>query len=213
MGGTALFLRSPVLARWAAPPAAAAPPAQSGPGTAARTGRSWRWRLLPARSGLCLGGLGLVIVAFSQARHDPAAVAWIEAVQSAGSALGGLGYGAVTWRIPAGRRLAGLTAGLAAVLVPAALSPGLIVLALLVALAGVLVAPALATAYVLADSLAAPNARNRAGNWVSSGFNAGSAAGSALSGQLVGRIPLGACLPVLAAPAVLAVVPLLRRRE
>jgi hypothetical protein len=33
-----------------------------------------------------------------------------------------------------------------------------------------------------------------------------------LSGQLVGRIPLSACLPVLAAPALLAVVPLLRAR-
>jgi hypothetical protein len=30
--------------------------------------------------GLCLDGLGLVIVAFSQARRDPAAVAWIEAI-------------------------------------------------------------------------------------------------------------------------------------
>ena len=26
--------------------------------------------------GLCLGGLGLVIVAFAQAGHDPVAVAW-----------------------------------------------------------------------------------------------------------------------------------------
>jgi hypothetical protein len=33
-----------------------------------------------------------------------------------------------------------------------------------------------------------------------------------LSGQLVGRIPLSACLPVIAAPALLAVVPLLRAR-
>jgi hypothetical protein len=32
--------------------------------------------------GLCLGGLGLVIVTFAQVRHDPAAVAWIEAAQS-----------------------------------------------------------------------------------------------------------------------------------
>src|SRR6202000_1598294 len=85
----------------------------------------------------------------------------------------------------------------------------LIVLALLVALAGVLVAPALATAYVLTASLASPRIRNRAGNWVNSGYNAGSSAGSLLSGQLVGRIPLSACLPVLAAPALLAVLPLL----
>ena len=122
--------------------------------------------------GLCLGGLGLVIVAFSQARHNPAAVAWI----------------------------------------PAALSPSLLVLALLIGPAGVLVSPALATAYVLADSLAPPRSRNRAGNWVNSGYNAGNSAGAVLSGQLVGRIPLSACLPVLAAPALLAVVPLLRTR-
>ena len=82
----------------------------------------------------------------------------------------------------------------------------------LIGLAGVLVSPALATAYVLTDSLASPKARNRAGNWVNSGYNAGSSAGAALSGQLVGRIPLSACLPVLAAPALLAVVPLLRVR-
>jgi predicted MFS family arabinose efflux permease len=68
------------------------------------------------------------------------------------------------------------------------------------------------SADVLTDSLAPPKARNRAGNWVNSGYNAGSSAGAALSGQLVGWIPLSACLPVLAAPALLAVVPLLRAR-
>jgi predicted MFS family arabinose efflux permease len=160
-----------------------------------------------AAGGLCLSGLGLVIVAFCQARHAPAAVAWVEAAMSAGSAAGGLWYGAVTWRSSARRRLAALVAGLAVVLAPVALSPGF---AVLVAVAGTLVSPALATAYVLANGLAPPGARSRAGNWVSSGYNAGSSAGSVLAGQLVGRVPLGACLPVLAAPALLAVVPLLR---
>lgn len=89
-------------------------------------------------------------------------------------------------------------------------SPGLLTLALLVGLAGTFLSPALATAYVVADSLAAPGARNRAGNWVNSGFNAGSSAGAALSGQMVARLPLPACLPALAAPALLALLPLLR---
>jgi MFS family permease len=62
-----------------------------------------------------------------------------------------------------------LVAGLAVVLIPAALSPDLLVLALLVGLAGVLVSPALSAAYVLVGSLASPQARNRAGNWVTSG--------------------------------------------
>ncbi|MGD0558531.1 MAG: MFS transporter, partial [Streptosporangiaceae bacterium] len=136
-------------------------------------------------------------------------VAWIEAVLSVGSALGGLGYGAVTWRISARQRLALLATGLAIMLALAALSPNLPVLALLIGLAGLLVSPALATAYVLTDSLASPTARNRAGNWVNSGYNAGNSAGAVLTGQLIGRIPLSACLPVLAAPALLAVVPLL----
>jgi hypothetical protein len=211
--GTGLFLRSPALGRWNAAPAARSAGAQDGAPAAAGAGRAILAVALAAGAvGLCLGGLGLVIVAFSQARHDPAAVAWIEAALSAGSALGGLGYGAVTWRVPAQHRLVLLTAGLAVILLPAALSPDLLVLALLVGLAGVLVSPALATAYVLADSLASPRARNRAGNWVSSGYNAGSSAGSVLSGQLIGRIPVTACLPVLAVPVLLAVLPLLRLR-
>ena len=213
VGGTGLFLRSPALGRQQAA-ASGAPPRTPGPGPRdAGPGKAILAVALAAGSiGLCLGGLGLVIVAFSQARHDPAAVAWIEAALSAGSALGGLGYGAVAWRASAWRRLVLLAAGLAVVLLPAALSPDLVVLALLVGVAGVLVSPALSTAYVLADALAPPRARNRAGNWVSSGFNAGGSAGSALSGQLIGRVPLTACLPLLAAPALLAVLPLLRLR-
>lgn len=77
---------------------------------------------------------------------------------------------------------------------------------------GFRLAPALATAYVLAGTVAAPRARNRAGNWVSSGYNAGAATGTVLAGQLIGRLPLTACLPVLMAPALLALVPLLRTR-
>jgi len=213
VAGTGLFVRSPALRRWQTPMAGAA---SSAPGAAPREAGAGRAILAVAfvtgAVGLCLGGLGLVIVAFSQARHDPAAVAWIEAALSAGSALGGLGYGAVRWRICPQHRLALLAAGLVVVLIPAALSPNLLVLAFLIGLAGVLVSPALATAYVLTDSLASPKARNRAGNWVNSGFNAGSSAGAALSGQLVGRIPLSACLPVLASAALLAVVPMLRVR-
>jgi len=213
VAGTGLFVRSPGLRRW---PAQAGIPASSAPGQA--PGKAGAGRAILAVAfvtgaiGLCLGGLGLVIVAFSQARHDPAAVAWIEAALSVGSALGGLGYGAVAWRISAQRRLTLLAIGLVVVLIPAALSPDLLVLALLIGLAGVLVSPALATTYVLADSLASAQARSRAGNWVNSGYNAGNSAGAVLSGQLVGRIPLSACLPVLAAPALLAVVPLLRTR-
>lgn len=205
VAGTVLFARSPALGRWPAPPAR--PAASPAPGQPHAGRAILELALVTGAIGLCLGGLPLVLVAFSQARHNPAAVAWIEAALSAGSALGGLGYGAVTWRISARRRLVLLATGLAVILAPAALSPSLPVLAALIALAGALVSPALATAYLLASGLASPTARTRAGNWVNSGYNAGSSAGEVLAGQLVGRIPLGACLPVLVAPALLAIVP------
>ncbi|HEY1667810.1 MAG TPA: MFS transporter [Trebonia sp.] len=208
--GTGLFVRSIPLRRWPAAAPRPAPGTQDEAHGKAGAGRAiLAVALVTSAIGLCLGGLGLVIVAFSQARHDPAAVAWIEAALSVGSAVGGLGYGVVAWRVSARRRLALLATGLAAILIPAALSPSLLVLALLTGVAGVLVSPALATAYVLADSLASPQGRNRAGNWVNSGYNAGNSAGAVLSGQLIGRIPLSACLPVLAAPVLLAVMPLL----
>jgi MFS family permease len=213
VAGTVLFLRSPALGRHWSP--AARPPTTTSDLAAAEPGAGraiLALALATGAIGLCLGGLGLVIVAFGQSRHDPAALAWIEAALSAGSALGGLGYGAVAWRTSARHRLVLLAVGLAVILLPAAFSPSLPALALLVGLAGMLVSPALATAYVLTASLASPGARNRAGNWVNSGYNAGSSAGSVLSGQLVGRIPLTACLPVLAVPTLLAVLPLLRLR-
>ena len=213
VAGTGLFLRSPAVRRWPAWVAEqASSTADAAPGEAGASRPIVALAFATGAIGLCLGGLGLVIVAFSQARRDPAAVAWIEATLSAGSALGGLGYGAVAWRISAQHRLALLTAGLVVLLIPAALSPDLLVLALLTGLAGALVSPALATAYTLADGLASPQARIRAGNWVNSGYNAGTSAGAVLSGQLIARIPLSACLPVLAVPALLTVVPLLQAR-
>jgi len=209
VAGTALFLRSPALARWPALSTTTSPAADpaSAPGQPGEGRPILALALVTGALGLCLGGLGLVIVAFSQARHDPAAAAWIEAALSVGSGLGGLGYGAVAWRSSPARRLVLLVIGLVVILIPAALSPGLLVLALLIGLAGVAVSPALTTAYLLADRLASPRARTRAGNWVNTGFNAGNSAGAMLAGQLVGRIALSACLPLLAAPALLALLP------
>src|SRR6185437_4486805 len=130
VAGTGLFVRSPALRRWQAPVARVASRA---PGAAPGEAGAGRAILAVA---FVTGAVGLGIVAFSQARHDPAAVAWIEAALSAGSALGGLGYGAVRWRICPQHRLVLLAAGLVVVLIPAALSPNLLVLAFLIGLAG-----------------------------------------------------------------------------
>lgn len=157
--------------------------------------------LAAAAVGLCLGGLDLLVVAFAEQHHRGGSVAWVLAALSAGSAVGGLAYGAVPWRAPNGVRLPALVAGLGAALVVAGLSPGVPVLVAVVAAAGVFVAPALTTAYLVADESVEPGARTRAGAWVNTAVNAGSALGGATMGLLVDRLPPPACFVIAAAPA------------
>ncbi|WP_433893479.1 MFS transporter [Streptomyces sp. CA-111067] len=158
-------------------------------------------------SGCCLGGIDLYVIAFADHAHHGAAVGWILAAQSAGSALGGLLYGRIGWRLPAVARLPYLLALLAGLLALTGAAPGLPVLAVGVAATGTLISPVLATAYLAAADLAPAGTATRATTWVNSAVNAGSSAGGALAAVLVARAPLPLCFAVAAAaPAVAALV-------
>ncbi|MFE4829655.1 MFS transporter [Streptomyces sp. NPDC056672] len=159
--------------------------------------------LAAAGVGLCLGGLDLLAIAFTEDRHQPGAVAWILAALSAGSAVGGLVNGAVTWRLPARPRLSLLCAVLGLALAAAGLAPNVYVLGAAVTVAGLFVAPALTTAYLIADETAAPGARTQAGAWVNTAVNAGMSGGTAAVGVLVGRLPLALCFALAALPVLL----------
>ncbi|WP_405801548.1 MFS transporter [Streptomyces sp. NBC_01506] len=159
--------------------------------------------LAAAGIGLCLGGLDLLVVAFTEDRHQPGAVAWVLAVLSAGSAVGGLAYGALSWRSAARPRLAVICAALGVALAAAGLAPNVYALGAAAAMAGLFVAPALTTAYLIADESAAPGARTRAGAWVNTALNAGISGGTASAGLLVGAVPLPLCFALMAVPALL----------
>ncbi|WP_271219556.1 MFS transporter [Streptosporangium carneum] len=161
--------------------------------------------------GLCLGALGLLMVVFAERQHQPAAVAWVEAALSAGSALGGLAYGARSWRAPGQVRLPLLAVALGLALVVAGLSPDLYVLAVTVGVAGLFVAPALTTAYLLADEFAVPENRVRASAWVNTAFNTGASAGTAAVGMLVESLPLTLCFVIAAVPPLLSAATTPRR--
>ncbi|MFC8671012.1 MFS transporter [Streptomyces sp. NPDC057199] len=161
--------------------------------------------VVAAGVGLSLGAVDLLVLAFAEQRgHGDDAVAWIFAALSAGSAVGGLLYGAVDWRTGARVRLPVLTAGLGLALAVAGLAPGLGTLAGAAVCAGFFVAPALTTAYLVADESAAPGARVQAGAWVNTAVNAGISAGAAAAGLLVGRLPLGAGFAMAGGAALLA---------
>ena len=65
-----------------------------------------------AAVGMCLGAFDLLVIAFADEHNDPEAVAWVMAALSGGSAIGGLVYGAVPWRVSSRLRLAFLAVAL-----------------------------------------------------------------------------------------------------
>ncbi|MFD4904001.1 MFS transporter [Kitasatospora purpeofusca] len=233
LAGALLLVASPVAAGGPDAPAeadgAGTPAEADAPDTAASSvaGRRGRRRRTPlgggralraavlasAVTGLALGALDLMVLAFAEDRGRPEAVGWILAALSAGSAVGGLGLGALDRPVPNAVRLPLFTAGLGLALAAAGLAPGPVLLGVAVGVAGFFVSPALTTSYLVADEAVAPEARTRAGAWVNSAVNAGSAVGGAGGGLLVGHLPLPLCFALAAAPALAAVPVLLRMRD
>ncbi|MFD9062515.1 MFS transporter [Kitasatospora purpeofusca] len=220
LAGALLLVASPVAAGGpdgpgeADDPDAAAPPAGRRRRTPLGGGRALRAAVLAsAVTGLALGALDLMVLAFAEDRGRPEAVGWILAALSAGSAVGGLGLGALDRPVSNAVRLPLFTAGLGLALAAAGLAPGPVVLGVAAGVAGFFVSPALTTSYLVADEAVAPEARTRAGAWVNTAVNAGSAVGGAGAGLLVGHLPLPVCFALAAAPALAAVPVLLRMRD
>lgn len=164
--------------------------------------------------GMCLGAIELLMVAFAGRHHDATAVAWCSAALSAGSAVGGLVYGALPRRAP----LAALVALPGLGLLLAGLSPGVHALAGVAGATGLFISPAMATAYLVADESVDRRSRTQAGAWVNTAINAGSSGGTALAGLLLTRLPASVCFAAAAAPVLLAAaitlaLPAVRRRR
>jgi len=153
--------------------------------------------------GVGLGAQSLVIVAFALRHHQPSAIAWADAGMSAGSILGGLAYGAISWRVSSRARLPLLTAALGLSVAAAGLAPDVWTLTAVTTVSGVFVSPLLACAYLVADDLADERSRTSAGMWVNNAFNAGSSGGYAAMGPVLARMPLAWCFAVAAAPILL----------
>ncbi|WP_087099542.1 MFS transporter [Nocardiopsis sp. JB363] len=160
---------------------------------------------LSAVMGLTLGSTALLNVAFAEQRGAVEAVVLVEAAQSAGSALGGLAYGAVIWRAGARARSALLGLGLGVGVAVAALMPGVPALVALLFVVGAFTAPLIITTYLLADESVGAGYRTRAGNWVNTAYNAGSSLGAAAVGMFLtvaspngGFLLAGAVLVVVA---------------
>jgi MFS family permease len=138
---------------------------------------------LPA--GIGIGICEVALPAFSHASGAAELAGLLLAVWSAGSAVGGLVYGALAHRPPLGRVHLAVAGLLPLSLLPMAAAPSPAVMAVLVIPAGMFIAPLLATRNELIGWVAPPGARTEAYTWPVTAFVGGIAIGSALAGGIV----------------------------
>ncbi|MFI8007883.1 MFS transporter [Streptomyces sp. NPDC086010] len=140
---------------------------------------------------------------------SPSAGGVLLAMLSAGSAVGGLTYGRISWRSTPVQRFALLVTGFTLTVLPLCLTESPVLVGVLAFLLGLCLAPLFITAYLLVNDLVAASktAPTEANTWVSTANNAGFAAGSAAAGVLLEL--QGAALTVAAA---IATMTILRRR-
>ncbi|MFG2098501.1 MFS transporter [Streptomyces sp. NPDC048612] len=200
--GTLAMVASPAAALIA--PAAKAEPAPSLRLLSAEGAGVRRAAVAAFGVGMCLAAVELFVIAAAGRAHAPSATGWILAGQSAGSAVGGLLYGRMRWRLDAAARLPYLLLALAALVAATAAAPSLPLLGLGVGVAGCLTAPALSTVYLAANAQAPKGTATRAATWANSAINAGSSAGGGLAALLVERAALPLCFLLAAAAPVLA---------
>ena len=163
--------------------------------------------------GFCFGAMEVTLPAFAE---DVANRAWagaLIAIWSAGSALGGLWYGARAWRSGIAERYVRLAWLLPLGYLPLAAAPSLAAMVPLCVLAGVVIAPLLTAGNQLVGEVAPAGALTEAFTWPITALVTGLAAGNAAAGAVVEAADWRAAFLVAAGGAALgAAVALAGRR-
>lgn len=159
-------------------------------------------------------GAGVIDVAVAgrAVNHaKPAAAGYVLAAGALGSIIGGLIWGHVSHRVPAGWQLAGLGGLVAATLAASAVAPNLPALAAVLAVNGAALSPLLVVVYIVVDALADTSNHTLVSTWANTTFNSGVAAGAAGGGVLVASYGpavaflIGAAIAATAAAAAILV--------
>jgi MFS family permease len=135
--------------------------------------------------GFCFGAMEVTLPAFSESHGARELGGVLMAVWSAGSAAGGLLYGARHWHGPAGRRYARLAALLPLGYLPLAAAPSWGAMVPLALLAGLCIAPTLTSGNQIAGDVAPAGAETEAYTWPVTALVIGLAAGSWAAGATV----------------------------
>lgn len=184
VGGTLLFLRSPLLDR----------PHRQDPGAGHRGSAlasvDLRRLLAPvALMGFSLGAVEVGLPALALRDGSSTSAGVLLALWSVGSMVGGIRYSSARWRSTLGSRYALLLVANVLFTAPLLVAGPIGLAAGFSFVAGLAVAPAFSCLYSLVGHVVIPGSEHEAFGWTVSGLVAGVAAGSAVAGAAIG--PLG----------------------
>jgi MFS family permease len=181
----ALYLTAAV--GFATAPAAGIPADEQAERTRAGALRSAGIRTLAlaaAVTAISFGGLEVALTAFAEEEGSRGAVGPLVTIWSLGSVIGGLWYGARTWKAPAEKRFLILMVLLAAGSAPLPLAPSIAVMAIMLVFTGLALAPLATTEFALIDRLAPTGTLTEAYSWLVVANVLGAGLGSLVAGVL-----------------------------
>jgi MFS family permease len=154
--------------------------------------------------GFCFGAMEVTLPAFAEDHGARNLAGVLVATWSAGSAAGGLLYGARGWSGSPGRRYARFAALLPIGYLPLAAAPSIAVMLPLALLAGLCIAPTLTAGNQIAGEVAPPGAETEAYTWPITSLVSGLALGSWAAGAIVDAADWRAAFLAAAAGAALS---------
>jgi MFS family permease len=162
--------------------------------------------------GFCFGAVEIALPGFAESHGQRELAGVLLATWSVGSLLGGLVYGAITWRRPTSSVYVWLSALLPLGFLPALAAPSIPAMAILITTAGLLIAPQAAACNQLIGSVAPPGAVTEAYAWPVTATLVGFAPGTAIGGALVEHAGWEWCFVAAALTALLGFAVVLRYR-
>jgi MFS family permease len=152
--------------------------------------------LVAVLAAISFGGLEVALTAFAEDEGSRGAVGPLITVWALGSVVGGLAYGARTWKSPPPRRFLALSALLALANVPLPFAETVAMMGLFLFFTGLALAPLGATEYALIADLAPGGTVTEAYSWLIAANTTGAAAGAFLAGIVIDHASLDWALAI-----------------
>jgi MFS family permease len=140
--------------------------------------------------GIIFGAVELVMVAFAEYHGRPNMASIMAATFAAGSLVGAIIYGAITWHGPVDRRLKIAIWWIALGSIPILLANSILAMSVAVFITGLAISPGMIAANTVVEHLAPPKMLTEAFSWIGSALATGAAVGSVAAGVVLDEIGL-----------------------